>query len=83
MLFMYFILQTTLKCILTSHINSFIAMMFCACLTKGMSIMLPLKLNAPLPDFWCSLNSLIKSSAQATFSADGEKAFWTTDTCPG
>ena len=48
--------------------------MLFACLTRGMSIMCPRKVNAPFPAFSCSRNSLIKFVAHSIFSSLGLNA---------
>ncbi len=54
-----------------------------ACFTVGMSIMWPLKENAPRPSASCARNAAISWRAHSTRSGAGRKARCTTGTWPG
>ena len=56
---------------------------FCACFSRGMSIIWQRKVKAPLPSCWCCWNTCMSSVAQLIFSAKGANACCTTGICPG
>ena len=56
---------------------------FSACFTVGISIMAPLKLNAPLPPSWCRACSSTRAVAHSTLASLGLNASCTTLTWPG